>query len=152
MQLWALNEPCTQTRQDRGWSSALIRDFEECFIGRLYSSEGPARHREFPPILAHFIERLKTLESIHEDAVIDFMVYEWQRLSGIGLHPDLHCDLAVSYYVHDHWDPNWGGDNVYYDSPELAQQTRRSIFPRPPRRQPAQFESELENIEKYDFN
>jgi Rps23 Pro-64 3,4-dihydroxylase Tpa1-like proline 4-hydroxylase len=44
------------------------------------------------------------------DFAMDF--YSYEKNSGINWHDDYHYTLNFSLYIHDDWDPNWGGETL----------------------------------------
>jgi len=43
---------------------------------------------------------------------IDVSYYEYDKFSGINWHQDGPYTLNYSFYIHDNWDDNWGGETL----------------------------------------
>jgi Rps23 Pro-64 3,4-dihydroxylase Tpa1-like proline 4-hydroxylase len=66
------------------------------------------------------------LQQLHDRGIIEdkntrnyhVMNYIWSRLSYIPWHNDnIHAN-AVTIYLNEHWDPDWGGIYLYYTTIE----------------------------------
>jgi hypothetical protein len=75
-----------------------------------------------PVLIRHYDPGLSAiiLDQLVKRGVIstpDFMVmnYAWSRLSYIPWHNDGMHDVAISVYLNDVWDPDWGGLFLYRD-------------------------------------
>ena len=112
LQRWAISVPTPNTRKERNWQELLIRDFGENKGSRQWASN----HDDVPDELRFFIDALRAAEIISPSDLLHVGVYRWERLSGMGLHTDAHTDTAVTFYMNDVWDRNWGGDFTYYES------------------------------------
>ena len=112
LQRWAISVPTPNTRKERNWQELLIRDFGENKGSRQWASN----HDDVPDELRFFIDALRAAEIISPSDLLHVGVYRWERLSGMGLHTDGHTDTAVTFYMNDVWDRNWGGDFTYYES------------------------------------
>jgi Rps23 Pro-64 3,4-dihydroxylase Tpa1-like proline 4-hydroxylase len=47
------------------------------------------------------------------------MVYFWTKLSYIPWHNDAHMDAALTIYLNDYWDQDWGGYFMYKMNNEI---------------------------------
>jgi hypothetical protein len=47
------------------------------------------------------------------------MVYFWTKLSYIPWHDDTHTDAALTIYLNDYWDQDWGGYFMYKTGSEI---------------------------------
>jgi hypothetical protein len=45
--------------------------------------------------------------------VEQLMLYIWTKLSYIPWHDDSHVESALTIYLNDYWDPDWGGYFMY---------------------------------------
>ena len=55
------------------------------------------------------------------DEKIDYIqYYEWNPLSQINWHNDSHKKGAITVYLNEKWDPDWGGFFCWQESPEKA--------------------------------
>ncbi|MGI9308068.1 MAG: 2OG-Fe(II) oxygenase [Gammaproteobacteria bacterium] len=113
LQRWAVSVPTPKTRKDREWQQLLVRDFGENKGSRQWASD----HDDVPEEAQPFVKALREAEIIAKDDLLHFGVYRWERLSGMGIHTDAHTDTAITFYLNDVWEKNWGGDFTYYESP-----------------------------------
>ena len=79
-------------------------------------SSQPVLVREYPSRIEQFI-----LARLKERGIIDtlgfnVMNYAWSRLSYIPWHNDGHRGTAVTVYLNDSWDRDWGGLFLYEGS------------------------------------
>jgi len=126
LQRWAYQTETPYTREDRKWSEVIKRDFGENKASRQWASN----HDDVPPVLQKFITALRDAEIVKQNDLIHIGVYRWERLSGMGMHEDSHTDTAITFYLNDVWNKNWGGDFVYYEGKqELALGLGRSVTP-----------------------
>jgi len=126
LQRWAYQMDTPFTREQRNWSEIIKRDFAENKASRQWASN----HDDVPPVLQKFIAALREAEIVTRDDLIHIGVYRWERLSGMGMHLDSHTDTAVTFYLNDVWDSNWGGDFVYYEGKqELALGVGHAVMP-----------------------
>ncbi len=52
---------------------------------------------------------------------IDYIqYYEWNQLSQINWHSDTHKKGAITIYLNEYWDPNWGGFFCWQENPDKA--------------------------------
>lgn len=114
VQHWALNLPTDVTREDRDWSIYITLDFGECLMSRMWLTDD----NDLPPEAQLFVDRIRQVDMIDEDASILLGVYRWQPKSGMGEHNDAHTNTAVTFYLNDVWNHNWFGDFIYYESKE----------------------------------
>jgi len=47
-----------------------------------------------------------------ENSKIMLSYYEYEKFSGINWHDDGKYTLNYSFYIHDNWDDNWGGETL----------------------------------------
>jgi hypothetical protein len=48
------------------------------------------------------------------------MLYIWTKLSYIPWHNDSHAESALTIYLNDYWDPDWGGYFMYKLNNEIS--------------------------------
>ncbi|MBS93219.1 MAG: hypothetical protein CL799_02050 [Chromatiales bacterium] len=114
VQHWALSLPTDVTREDRDWSIYITLDFGECLMSRMWLTDDD----DLPPEAQLFVDRVRELDLVDDDASILLGVYRWQPSSGIGEHSDAHMHTAITFYLNDVWKPNWFGDLIFYKSKE----------------------------------
>jgi len=126
LQRWAYQMDTPFTREQRNWSEIIKRDFAENKASRQWASN----HNDVPPVLQKFIATLRDAEIVGKNDLIHIGVYRWERLSGMGMHLDSHTDTAITFYLNDVWDSNWGGDFIYYEGKqELALGVGHAVMP-----------------------
>lgn len=52
--------------------------------------------------------------------VSTFTLHMWPNLSYIPWHDDRHADAALSVYLNDNWNPDWGGYLMYKDGDQIG--------------------------------
>lgn len=114
VQHWALSLPADVTREDRDWSIYITLDFDECLMSRMWLTAD----NDLPPEAQLFVDRLRKVDMVDDDANILIGVYRWQQNSGMGEHNDGHTHTAFTFYLNDTWKENWFGDFIYYESKE----------------------------------
>ena len=112
LQRWAFNVATPRTRDDRNWDELIKRDFAENKSTRQWQSD----QDDVPEEAQVFLNVLRKNNIIADDDLLHFGVYRWERLSGMGVHQDSHTDTAITFYLNDVWEKDWGGDFVYYES------------------------------------
>lgn len=78
------------------------------------------------PVLIHAADG-KVAEDIRETVfqktgvtnIKDIMFYYWTRNSFIPWHDDAHKKSAITIYLNDTWDPNWGGYFLYEQNKDI---------------------------------
>lgn len=126
IQRWAYQMAAPFNREQRKWDQYITRDFGENKSSRQWASN----HDDMPEEPKQFIEALREAGVVTRDDLIHIGVYRWERLSGMGLHFDSHTDTAITFYLNDLWDPNWGGDFIFYEGKqEFALGMGRSVMP-----------------------
>ena len=65
-------------------------------------------------IFENFFQILKNCPFIpyKENSHIQLSYYEYDKFSGINWHDDGKYTLNYSFYIHDNWDDNWGGETL----------------------------------------
>lgn len=83
------------------------------------------------PIIIHLIETLAKRDIDIRNTTI--MFYNWTAMSHIPWHNDGHAKAALTIYLNEEWDPNWGGAFLYKDSESddikaIYPQARRGVL------------------------
>lgn len=126
VQRWAYQMETPMTREQRKWDQFITRDFGENKSSRQWASN----HDDMPDEPKGFIAALRAAGVVKQDDLIHIGVYRWERLSGMGIHQDNHTDTAITFYLNDVWDTNWGGDFIYYeDNQDLALGMGHAVMP-----------------------
>jgi len=130
LQAWAETVDCKFNRDDRNWEAGLKVDFEDVKISDMFSAD----HGNLSPSLEALYQRIRQMTDMPENVSVGFMVYRWQRMSGIGVHSDGHCPRAFTFHLCKEWRQNWGGEFMYYDSESDMKSGRGQLVePRPNR-------------------
>jgi|TARA_R100001460_G_scaffold44062_1_gene80614 Rps23 Pro-64 3,4-dihydroxylase Tpa1-like proline 4-hydroxylase len=66
------------------------------------------------PLFEKLIQILKDCPFIpyQFNSLINFNYYEYDKFSGINWHDDGNYTLNYSFYIHDSWNNNWGGETL----------------------------------------
>ena len=98
------------------WNPNIVKDSFPVLIHGIYKdSELFAKVREQ-------IEK-KTKLAVKDH---DIMIYQWTRFSYIPWHEDQNYEGALTVYLNEEWQPDWGGYFLYEDN----KQEIRAILPK----------------------
>jgi len=130
LQDWADSVECNFGRESRNWEEGLTVDFEDVKISELYCAE----QGTLPPQLEPLYRHIREYTNMPDNVSVGFMVYRWQRMSGIGTHSDGHCPRAFTFHLCKEWKQNWGGEFIFFESESDKSAGRGGVVePRPNR-------------------
>ena len=101
----ALSETCEFSRSNHHWLPHIVR------------ASAPVLVRDYQPSQAQFILAKLVERGVIEHVNYAVMNYAWSRLSYIPWHRDEHSETAVTIYLNDVWDSDWGGLFLYREEP-----------------------------------
>ena len=66
------------------------------------------------PIFKDFLKTIVECPFIpfQEKSIFECYYYEYDKFSGINWHDDGNYTLNYSFYIHDEWNKNWGGETL----------------------------------------
>jgi Rps23 Pro-64 3,4-dihydroxylase Tpa1-like proline 4-hydroxylase len=99
------------------WNEKIIKDSFPVLVHSI-ASESELYHK-----LKSEIEN-KTGYYINSN---ELMFYYWTRYSYIPWHDDPHCDAALTIYLNEEWEPDFGGYYIYEDE----ENDLRAVTPKP---------------------
>ena len=110
----------TNFNSHKDWEKNLFKDeLDNITMKEVISSYNIAsiRKKEIKsedPIFEEFLKILISCPFIpyKENSSIKISYYEYQKFSGINWHKDGQYTLNYSFYIHDEWNINWGGETL----------------------------------------
>ena len=102
------------------WNENLYKDdrksvtMKEVKFSNTIASIERGKIKTDDPIFEEFIKILIKCPSIpyQVNSSIEVLYYEYERLSGINWHDDGKYTLNYSFYIHNEWNPDWGGETL----------------------------------------
>ena len=91
------------TRSNYQWAGVIVR------------ASQPVLVRDYDPALAAIILGQLIKRGVVNNSDFVVMNYAWSRLSYIPWHNDAMHELAITVYLNDTWDQDWGGVFLYKD-------------------------------------
>lgn len=79
------------------------------------NSSGVVMVREYDEVNKTFILQQLTARGLVDHRDYFVMGFAWTRLSYIPWHNDSKKEQALTIYLNDHWEPDWGGLFLYKD-------------------------------------
>tara|TARA_R100000544_G_scaffold37076_1_gene27031 strand:+ start:212 stop:790 length:579 start_codon:yes stop_codon:yes gene_type:complete len=66
------------------------------------------------PIFEDFLKTIVECPFIpfQKESILTCFYYEYDKFSGINWHKDSNYTLNYSFYIHDEWNENWGGETL----------------------------------------
>jgi Rps23 Pro-64 3,4-dihydroxylase Tpa1-like proline 4-hydroxylase len=96
---WNLSDGNILVGQERNWSSTALPKLEDHDLPVL-------------PFINQATESVLNSGLFDDDTVIDFAMtpFCWPAGTGLSWHNDSNYIGAFTYYCHNHWNPEWGGE------------------------------------------
>ena len=102
------------------WTEGLYKDekniltMKEVKFSNVIASIEKGKIKSDDPIFEEFIKILINCPSLpyQINSRLDILYYEYERLSGINWHDDGKYTINYSFYIHNEWNPDWGGETL----------------------------------------
>ena len=102
------------------WDKDLFKDNQKTITMKevKYSNRlGSIEKQEINAVDPIFKDFLKTIIEcpfipFQEKSMFECYYYEYDKFSGINWHDDGNYTLNYSFYIHDEWNKNWGGETL----------------------------------------
>jgi Rps23 Pro-64 3,4-dihydroxylase Tpa1-like proline 4-hydroxylase len=102
------------------WEENLYKDekniltMKEVKFSNVIASIEKGKIKSDNPIFEEFIKILINCPSLpyQINSRLDILYYEYERLSGINWHDDGKYTINYSFYIHNEWNPDWGGETL----------------------------------------
>ena len=94
------------------WNNALFKDVDGYQTVKSVYQLNNLINKDI--IFKEFLNTIKTCSFIPFTEKIKFKMsyYEYPQYSGINWHDDGPYGLNYSFYIHENWDKNWGGETL----------------------------------------
>ena len=110
----------TNLSSHKEWEKNLFKDerdniiMKEVIAINNFASITKKEIKSKEPIFEEFLKILISCPFIpyKENSSIKISYYEYQKFAGINWHNDGSYSLNYSFYIHDEWDMNWGGETL----------------------------------------
>ena len=113
-------EAAFDSHSSSDWIYSLYRDNEknvtmkEIKFSKNLGSVEKGKIQTTDPIFEDFLKTIIECPFIpyQKNSSLAFLYYEYDKFSGINWHNDGDISLNYSFYIHDEWNENWGGETV----------------------------------------